>query len=122
MKIAVECKSSLLQKACEIFLNKHLTTSKNADIIVKDYQDKDSKTFYISQEKDADLKKPFSKSELVLALENRYKTLHKNPNETVKTENTEERANFEILQKRIELITKEYQEKIIDAIKAFYEK
>ena len=121
MKIAIECKSPLLQKSCEMFLKKHITSSKNADIIVKDYKDDDSKTFFISQEKDADLKKPFSKSQLILALENRYNLMKKDKN-LVTTIQDQQTANFEILQKRIELITKEYQEKIIEAIKAFYEK
>lgn len=36
-------------------------------------------------------------------------------------EDTTEVMNFEILEKRIALLTKEYQENILRAVKAFYE-
>jgi hypothetical protein len=117
MKIAVECNSILLQKALEKFLAKHLTSLKNSDIVIRDFKN-DDRNFYISSDDEADLKKPFSRSQLLLALENRYKELD------IKKEKPKEQIienkNFGILQKRIEMLTKEYQDNIIKAIKAFY--
>jgi len=122
MKIAVECKSPLLQKSLELFLSSHLSSLKHCDIVVRDYKvTDDKKTFFISKEKNSDLVKPFSKSALILALENKYESV------VLKSKNTQkvfsdEPANFSILEKRIDLLTKEYQENILRAVKAFYEK
>ena len=122
MKIAVECKSPLLQKSLELFLSSHLSSLKQSDIVVRDFKaPNDERTFYISKERDSDLVKPFSKSALILALENRYETI------TPKVEEEEdsfvsEPANFDILEKRIDLLTKEYQQNILKAVRAFYEK
>jgi hypothetical protein len=123
MKIAVECKSSLLQKSLEIFLASHLSSLKQCDIVVRDFKAlNDDRTFYIGKEKDSDLIKPFSKSALILALENRYETLLPNTQEEEKDTLLGEVAGFEILEKRIDLLTKEYQANILKAVRAFYEK
>lgn len=122
MKIAIECKSPLMQKSLELFLSKYLSTLKHCDILVRDEAClNDDRCFYISSDLEADLVKPFSKSQLILALENRYKTIVKdNPIEIDLKE--EESLNFEILQKRIEYLTQEYQQNILKSVKAFYEK
>lgn len=129
MRVAVECKSPLLQKSLELFLGKHLSSIKNCDIVLKDVKClEDERCFYISGNKDSDLVKPFSKSQLILALEKRYKNMNKgNLYSTIKQHvedefMDEEEPDFDILQKRIELLTKEYQENILIAVRAFYEK
>lgn len=123
MKIAVECQSPLLQKSLEIFLDKYLSTSKKCDIVVRDEEClNDERCFYISYDEKADLKKPFSKSQLIIALENRYKELYKDASVDTTHTATEDSMSFEVLEKRIELLTKEYQDNIIRAVKAFYEK
>jgi len=124
MKVAVECQSPLLQKSLELFLTKYLSSSKKSDIIIRDEAClNENRCFYISSDEEADLVKPFSKSQLVLALEKKYNDLYsKSSNVVVKDENIEEGMNFEILEKRIELLTQEYQENILRAVKAFYEK
>ena len=77
MKIAVECHSPLLQRSLELFLDKHLTSSKKCDIVVRDVAClNDERCFFIGTESSADLLKPFSKSQLILALEARYEQLH----------------------------------------------
>jgi len=131
MNVAVECKSPLMQKSLEMFLTNHLSTLKNCDIVIKDLKCiGDAKCFYISSDKDADLIKPFSKSQLILALEKKYKSMHKTPLHventdisSVKAELNHEYAplDFDILEKRIESLTKEYQENILKAVRAFYE-
>ncbi len=118
MKVAVECRSILLQKALENFLGRHLSSLKQSDIVIRDYKSDDERSFFIAGSKDADLIKPFSKSQLLLALQNRYNELDKNDADEEVTE--EKSANFEILQKRIEMLTEEYKNNILEAIKAFY--
>ncbi len=124
MKIAVECQSPLLQKSLELFLAKYLSSSKKSDIIIRDEEClNESRCFYISTKEGADLLKPFSKSQLILALEKKYNELYpESTNAQSEDESTNERMNFEVLEKRIELLTKEYQENILRAVKAFYEK
>ena len=124
MKISVECKSPLLQKSLELFLEKYLCSSKHCDIVIRDEEClEDARCFYISSSPDSDLAKPFSKSQLILALENRYQTTTKDkPQEQIESVGNEEPLNFDILEKRIDFLTKEYQQNIIKAVKAFYEK
>jgi len=121
MKIGVECKSPLLQKSLEMFLSKYVSSAKNCDILIKDVKCHDNeKCFYISSASDADLVKPFSKAELMLALENRYKKVQKVTKPQVKESG--DSLDFVILEKRIEQLTREYQENIIKSIRAFYER
>ncbi len=126
MKIAVECQSPLLQKSLEIFLSKHLSSAKHCEILVRDVKClDDERCFYISSEKDADLVKPFSKSQLILALENKYEKLYSKVEKSSAGENSElknEPLDFEILEKRIDLLTQEYQKNILNAVRVFYEK
>ncbi len=123
MKVAVECKSPLLQKSLEIFLARHLCSIKQCDIVVRDEEClHDERCFYISSAPDADLVKPFSKSQLILALENRYKKSVTGIREEIEREYGDEPLNFDILEKRIDTLTQEYKENILRAVKAFYEK
>ena len=124
MKIAVECQSPLLQKSLELFLANYLSSLKQCDIVVRDIEClNDERCFYVSTKPNADLVKPFSKSQLIIALENRYEELKKyEPEETLEETANNEPMDFEILEKRIEFLTQEYQENILRAVKAFYEK
>ena len=120
MKIAVECQSPLLKKSLEIFLSNNITTIKQCDIVIRDIKCiNDERCFYISSDSSADLIKPFSSPQLYLALENRYKTMKKID---IKEKEFETPINFDILEKRIELLTREYQQNILTAVRAFYEK
>lgn len=120
MKIAVECQSPLLQKSLELFLSNHLSSIKQSDIVVRDEAClNDERCFYISTDSKADLIKPFSKSQLILALEDKYASFTK---ENSKEDSVNEKMDFDILEKRIEFLTQEYQQNILNAIKAFYEK
>lgn len=122
MKVAVECRSPLMQKALELFLAKYLSSIKQCDIVVRDEKVyNDERTFYIASDNEADLMKPFSKSQLILALENKYKLATRKKNFDT-TQEYNEPMNFDILEKRIEYLTKEYQHNIVSAIRAFYEK
>ena len=123
MRVAVECKSPLMQKSLELFLGKHLSSLKNCDILIRDVKClDDERCFYISSHEDADLTKPFSKSQLILALETRFGEKNRVSSPNAEEFKNEEPLNFEILEKRIEFLTREYQQNIIKAVKAFYEK
>jgi hypothetical protein len=123
LRVAVECKSPLLQKSLEVFLQKYLSSTKQCDILVRDEEClNDDRCFFIGTKNKSDLQKPFSKSQLILALENRYKTLDKKVEEQEHEFEKEESMNFEILQKRIEFLTNKFQADILNSIKAFYEK
>ncbi len=125
MKISVECKSPLLQKSLELFLDKYLTTSSRCDIIIRDEAClNDKRCFFIGTDESADLLKPFSKSQLILALERRYEKLspHKDKKKSSIKIVESESLDFSILEKRIDSLTQEYQSNILRAVKAFYEK
>jgi len=123
MKVAIECKSPLLQKSLEIFLSRYLSSTKQCDIVVRDEEClNDERCFFISSNENSDLIKPFSKSQLILALENRYHSSTKDESEKKEQSENEEPLNFDILEKRIDYLTKEYQQNILKAVKAFYEK
>jgi hypothetical protein len=126
MKIAVECKSPLLQKSLEMFLKKHLSTLKHCDIVIRDEKClNDERCFYISSDEEADLVKPFSKSQLILTLENRYKAMKKDrldvQNQKDDIHNEYAPLDFEILERRIDSLTQEYKANILKAVRAFYE-
>ena len=115
MKIAVECQSPLLQKSLELFLVKYISTVKQCDIVVRDLEClNDKRCFYIGSSKEADLLKPFSSSQLIIALQTRYDSIYKKDIETP--------LDFDILERRIDSLTKEYQANILKAVRAFYEK
>ena len=119
MKIAAQCQSPLLQKSLELFLDKYLSTRNKCDIFIRDVAClDDARCFYIGNDAKADLQKPFSKAQLILALEEKFGRLEKTP----KVEIANESMDFEILEKRIEYLTQEYQANILRAVKAFYEK
>ena len=124
MKVAVECRSALLQKSLELFLDKYLTRVNKCDILIRDEQCReDARCFYIGSDADADLKKPFSKAQLILALEKRYANEeHEIEVQKESVAMPEKSIDFEILEKRIETLTQEYQANIIRAVKSFYEK
>ena len=126
MKVAVECKSPLMQKSLEMFLQNHLSTLKQCDIVIRDSKClNDERCFYISGSDNADLIKPFSKAQLILALEARYENIHKDrlvvQGKKEEVHNEYAPLDFEILERRIDSLTKEYQANILKAVRAFYE-
>ena len=123
MKVAVECQSPLLQKSLELFLEKYLSPTKKSDIIVRDVACiNDKRCFFISSESGADLVKPFSKAQLIIELEKKYKNLYEKPQEVKIVQEDTQSMDFSILESRIESLTQEYQANILRTVKAFYEK
>jgi len=124
MKVAVQCESALLQRSLELFLETHLSSLKQCDVVIRDKKVMDSHhSLYISGTDDCDIKKPFSRSQLYLALENYYKKMvhvqeikaYDNEVENPKVK------DLSILEERIDLLTQEYKNNLMKLVKAFYE-
>lgn len=76
MKVAVVCNSLLLRKSLEIFLRDRLSSQSGCDFVVSDrVLEIDKPVFLISRDKDTNLAKPFSKTRLVKALDEYYKSI-----------------------------------------------
>ena len=128
MKVAIQCDSPLLQRSLELFLDGHLSSIRQCDILVrdKDIRDETHPTFVIGTNEGSDLIKPFSKAQLLHALTQKIESLKQHPTtQPIKDEilhSSAEEVSFEILERHIDKLTREYQANIIKAIRAFYEK
>ena len=124
MKVAVQCESALLQRSLELFLEGHLSSLKQCDVVLRDKKIMDSHhTLYISDGDDADLKKPFSRSQLFVALEAFYKKIVDVESIQAYDEEVElsKGRDFTLLEERIDQLTQEYKQNLLRVIKAFYE-
>ncbi|NOQ31220.1 MAG: hypothetical protein GQ570_08870 [Helicobacteraceae bacterium] len=133
MKIAIKCDSPLLHKSLELLLVNHIVSYKNADVILSDQPliDEDKKVLWISTDKEADIIKPFSPSQLMVAIERvtekerKLETLTKiaeNMDEDEVQTTFESSFDFDILEKRIKMLTQEYETNILNTVRAFYDK
>jgi len=107
MRIMIDCRSLLLQKALENFLASKEIVKNDADIIITDKEIENDKSFIIGK----DIQKPFSKTQLLLAIEKKF--------DTNQLED-KEKLDFSLLEKRIAKLTRDYERNIIETIKAFY--
>lgn len=125
MKVAVQCESALLQRSLELFLENNLSSLKQCDVVIRDKKIMDSHhTLYVSGEDEADIKKPFSRSQLYLALENYYKMISGIQSVQAYDEEScedEQKKDFRLLEERIDQLTQEYKNSIMHVVKAFYE-
>jgi len=129
LKVAVQCVSPLLQRSLELFLKDSISSLKNCDVVVRDKKilDNEHIVLLIGNDESATLQKPFSKSQLFLALENLIDSHKKREEileiaEEISQEPEKESAELDILEKRIAMLTQDYQDNIMKAIRAFYEK
>ncbi|MFY9142091.1 hypothetical protein [Sulfuricurvum sp.] len=126
MKVAIQCDSPLLQRSLELFLEGHLSSIRQCDILIrdKDIRDEVHPTFVIGVNESSDLIKPFSKAQLLHTLNQKFEAQKLIP-APIEEENIplpEEVVSFEILERHIDKLTREYQSNILKAIRAFYEK
>lgn len=126
MKVAIQCDSPLLQRSLELFLEGHLSSLRQCDILIRDKNIRDDQypTFVVGVEESSDLIKPFSKAQLLHALNQKFES-EKHLPLSIKEENfpsSEEGVSFDILERHIDKLTREYQSNILKAIRAFYEK
>ena len=128
MKVAIQCDSPLLQRSLELFLDGHLSSIRHCDILIRDKEIRDERypTFVIGSHEHADLIKPFTKAQLWHALNQKIEALRigaaVSNDEQAEEAAPGEKVNFEILERHIEKLTREYQNNILKAIRAFYEK
>ncbi|MGA9047345.1 hypothetical protein [Sulfuricurvum sp.] len=127
MKVAIQCDSPLLQRSLELFLEGQLSSIRQCDILIRDKEIRDENrlTFIIGSSESFDLIKPFSKAQLLHALAQKVESLKHAPTDTMEetfVPAEEEGVSFEVLERHIEKLTREYQANILKAIRAFYEK
>lgn len=127
MKVAIQCDSPLLQRSLELFLEGQLSSIRQCDILIRDKEIRDENrlTFIIGSSESSDLIKPFSKAQLLHALAQKVESLKHAPadmREETFAPVEEEGVSFEVLERHIEKLTREYQSNILKAIRAFYEK
>jgi len=136
MKVSVQCESPLLQRSLELFLSPYLSTFKQCDVVVRDRRtaEASAKPVLVVSGHDADLPKPFSRSQLMLALEQILDTRkHAREAAAISTEleipetaagaRTGERTpDFALLEARLDALTREYQHNVMQAVREFYEK
>ena len=117
MKIALACQSVLLEKSLRKFLKNRLVGEYEADIVISDHtMECDRPVLRIGTDPQADLKKPFSRSQLMIRLEERYDRFRaKERIEGV----CEEEPNLE---ERIETLTRRFVNELTHMIKEHYEK
>lgn len=129
MKVAVQCESALLQRSLELFLDKHLSSLKQCDLVIRDQQIMDSHhSIFVSATQECDLIKPFSSSQLYLAIEKFYNKIEEIQvvqayDDDVQKEDlfSSTKDPYALLEERIEKLTQEYKNSIIKEMKAFYE-
>jgi len=127
MKVAIQCESPLLQRSLELFLEGRLSSQRHCDIVVRDHEvhDNEHLSLLIGTSESSDLIKPFSKAQLFHALTQKLDVLkhevsfHTSP---LIEEEEETEVSFDILERHIEKLTREYQVNILKAVRAFYEK
>mgnify|MGYP006299685119 CR=1 FL=1 len=74
------CASPLLKKSLERFLEGHVTSYKDCDFVLADQVLEIEKPYLlIADSHEADIKKPFSRSQLMVILERYYKRLRQEP-------------------------------------------
>ncbi len=128
MKVAVQCESPLLQRSLELFLAGQLSSLKHCNVVIRDRRVNDEhKALYVSDASDADLVKPFSRSQLMLVLDRMFEDEQsvqeiKEITEAIEISKKSPDMDFSILEKRIEKLTQEYQANILKAVQAFYER
>ncbi len=122
MKVAVRCESPLLQRSLEIFLHDNLSSIKQCDVVIRDKAAPDDPhpTLLIGSSSDADLIKPFSRSQLVMTIEKIGSDAQ--PIRLKRAEDSrKEEKDVAVLEQRISLLTQEYQQNILRTVREFYE-
>ncbi len=124
MKIAILCDSLLLKNSLEIFLKDYMSSYKNCDIVISDKKiDTDKLLAIISSDSNADIKKPFSKSSLLMDLKKIYNQKENDKNDQIKNlDNKKNKKDLWLLTRKIDKLTLDFRENLIDLIKEFYEK
>ncbi len=117
MKIALSCRSILLEKSLRKFLDDYLVPDHDAELLIADHPVQSSKpVLRIGTDSDADIAKPFSKSRLMIKIEEKLRT--DETKEAFKHFAIEE----ETLEEQVERAVKSFSEELIKIYKEHYEK
>ena len=124
MKIALQFESPLLLKSLEMQLKNHLSSIKSADIILSDKKIKTKKPVLLisSDYAKANIKKPYTRAQLFLALEDFYKQ-EKEKNiikDTIEPKILFNANSTLTLEEKIEKLTKQFTKDIVQAVKGHY--
>ena len=127
MKVAIACESPLLQRSLELFLEGRLSSQRHCDIVIRDtlVHSDEHLSLIIGTSEGVDLRKPFSKAQLFHALGQKLDVLKQEfaPSiSPVMEEEAESEVSFDILERHIDKLTREYQANVLKAVRAFYEK
>lgn len=68
MKIALECKDIILERALQLFLKEHLSRKKDCDFLICDEKVEFKKPQFLISKRSSQLAVPFSKAQLLQAL------------------------------------------------------
>jgi hypothetical protein len=117
MKVFLDCRSTLLQKSLEKFLKETVSSEEESDIVVTDYERRSGKPrLRIGSDRDADLCKPFSRSQLFIKLEE--KLAQEQSVDLAQDFYVEE----ESLEERIEEAARRFVEEVVALVKEHREK
>ena len=117
MKISVLCESPLLQKTFKNFLGTNLYKEDESDILIADYKIETKKEFIlVSNTKEADLKKPFTKEELFDILNLKFEKLKKFKQNN-KAQNSLKNDKEKIMEQRLRNLTNQYIKKVLQIVK-----
>jgi hypothetical protein len=127
VKVAIACESPLLQRSLELFLEGRLSSQRHCDIVVRDREvhNDEHLSLIIGTSQSADLIKPFSKAQLFHALGQKLDGVKHEVSLSASPpieEDEETEVSFDILERHIEKLTREYQANVLKAVRAFYEK
>lgn len=132
MKVAIECRSPLLQKSLENFLDGHLSSPHSCDILLSDEPLDRENLLRIGSDENADILKPFSKSQLFLKLEQFYK-VKEDANELMTIANeldilddavtevfSDKAADLQSLEDKIERLSASYVQGVMSLVREFH--
>jgi len=120
MKLAIICKSLLLEKALKLFLKPYIAPLKQCDFLVCDHEmDVDIPQFRLKTV-DSELAFPFSKSALLISLDKFYKTLKESTSKLEHAKISTKNSDFATLEEKLNKICKQYNAQIIQTIKEHY--
>ncbi|WP_456323060.1 hypothetical protein [Hydrogenimonas sp.] len=118
MKVTLACRSILLEKSLRKFLRNYLSHDSEADIVITDYLKQGEKPILrIGTDVEADLKKPFSHSQLMIRLEEKLER-HAQKEKIHNFCKTDESENS--LEEKIEILTRNFATELIQTIKEHY--
>ena len=116
MKIALACQSVLLEKSLEIFLKSYITPYKQCNFVISDREiEIDKPLFYIATE-NSDLIMPFSKSALMLKVENFYGSLFKE-----EQKESIVKVDIKDIEEKITKLTDNFRDDLVNLIKEHYD-